>query len=119
MLPIYYGNEVTGSIITQYEVLRGILQKKTHSFFRYRVDSTGEWLPCETRTFVYDDWNPILETIVNHVTGTTNTVRYLWGLDLSGGDQTLSAPRRENSGRTLPFFQALCGRDRSRKRRAR
>ena len=38
------------------------------------------------RTFVYDDWNLIHETIYTIDGGTTNTteVQYFWGLDLSG-----------------------------------
>ena len=38
------------------------------------------------RTFVYDDWNLIHETIYTIDGGTTNTteVQYFWGIDLSG-----------------------------------
>ena len=45
-----------------------------------------EWETIETRTFVYDDWNLIHETIYTIDGGTTNTteVQYFWGLDLSG-----------------------------------
>ena len=45
-----------------------------------------EWQTLETRTFVYDDWNLIHETIYAIDGGTTNTteVQYFWGLDLSG-----------------------------------
>ena len=44
-----------------------------------------EWQTIETRTFVYDDWNLIHETIHTIDGGTTNTteVQYFWGLDLS------------------------------------
>ena len=44
-----------------------------------------EWKTIETRTFVYDDWNLIHETIYTIDGGTTNTteVQYFWGLDLS------------------------------------
>ena len=47
---------------------------------------TQEWETIETRTFVYDDWNLIHETIYTIDGGTTNTtdVQYFWGLDLSG-----------------------------------
>jgi len=47
---------------------------------------TQEWENIETRTFVYDDWNLIHETIYTIDGGTTNTteVQYFWGLDLSG-----------------------------------
>ena len=43
------------------------------------------WDTIETRTFVYDDWNLIHETIYTIDGGTTNTteVQYFWGLDLS------------------------------------
>ena len=45
-----------------------------------------EWQTIETRTFVYDDWNLIHETIYIIDGGTTNTtdIQYFWGLDLSG-----------------------------------
>ena len=45
-----------------------------------------EWETCEERTFVYDDWNLIHETIYTIEGGVTNTseVQYFWGLDLSG-----------------------------------
>ena len=45
-----------------------------------------EWQTIETRTFVYDDWNLIHETIYTIDGCTTNTteVQYFWGLDLSG-----------------------------------
>ena len=44
-----------------------------------------EWQAIETRTFVYDDWNLIHETIYTIDGSTTNTteVQYFWGLDLS------------------------------------
>ena len=44
-----------------------------------------EWQTLETRTFVYDDWNLIHETIYTIDGSTTNTteVQYFWGLDLS------------------------------------
>ena len=44
-----------------------------------------EWETCEERTFVYDDWNLIHETIYTIDGGTTNTteVQYFWGLDMS------------------------------------
>ena len=44
-----------------------------------------EWETIETRTFIYDDWNLIYETIYTIDGGTTNTteVQYFWGLDLS------------------------------------
>ena len=46
---------------------------------------TQEWQTIETRTFVYDGWNLIHETIYSIDGGTTNTteVQYFWGLDLS------------------------------------
>ena len=45
-----------------------------------------EWQTIETRTFVYDDWNLIHETIYAIDSGTTNVteVQYFWGIDLSG-----------------------------------
>ena len=45
-----------------------------------------EWETIETRTFIYDDWNLIHETIYTIDGGATNTteVQYFWGLDLSG-----------------------------------
>ena len=45
-----------------------------------------EWETIETRTFVYDDWNLIHETICSIDGGTTNATegQYFWGLDLSG-----------------------------------
>ena len=45
-----------------------------------------EWETCEERTFVYDDWNLIHETIYTIEGGVTNMseVQYFWGLDLSG-----------------------------------
>ena len=57
-----------------------------------RLNSTGqppagtqEWETTETRTFVYDDWNLIHETIYAVRSGVTNAteVQYFWGLDLS------------------------------------
>ncbi len=59
------------------------LSRRTAKYVERWYASPGEWRSLETHTFVYDSWNPILETVVNHVAGTTNTVRYLWGLDLS------------------------------------
>ena len=59
------------------------LSRRTAKYVERWYASPGEWRSWETHTFVYDGWNPILETVVNHVAGTTNTVRYLWGLDLS------------------------------------
>ena len=46
---------------------------------------THKWNTIETRTFVYDDWNLIHETIRAIDDGTTNVteVQYCWGLDLS------------------------------------
>jgi len=45
-----------------------------------------EWETLEMRTFVYEDWNLIHETIYTIDGGTTNTteVQYFWGLNLSG-----------------------------------
>ena len=59
--------------------------------------TTESWIPSETRRYVYDDWNPILETVVTYHSGTitsadgsgasiaatTNRIAYLWGPDLS------------------------------------
>ena len=44
-----------------------------------------EWETCEERTFVYDGWNLIHETIYTIEGGVTNMseVQYFWGLDLS------------------------------------
>ena len=44
-----------------------------------------EWQTLETRTFVYDDWNLIHETIYAIEGSITNIaeVQYFWGLDLS------------------------------------
>ena len=43
------------------------------------------WETVEKRTFVYDDWNLVHETIYTIDGSTTNTteVQYFWGLDLS------------------------------------
>ncbi len=48
-----------------------------------------EWETVETRTFVYDGWNLIHETIYTSEGGATNTseVQYFWGLDLSNSRQ--------------------------------
>lgn len=35
------------------------------------------WKAAEMHTFVYDGWNLILETVVDHVAGATNS-HYLW-----------------------------------------
>ena len=45
-----------------------------------------EWETCEERTFVYDDWNLIHETVYTVDSGVTNVteIQYFWGLDLSG-----------------------------------
>ena len=50
---------------------------------------TYEWNTIEYRTFAYDDWNLIHETVAAIDGGTTNTteVQYFWGLDLSGSLQ--------------------------------
>ncbi|MBQ6011337.1 MAG: RHS repeat-associated core domain-containing protein, partial [Kiritimatiellae bacterium] len=47
---------------------------------------TQEWQTIETRTFVYDDWNLIHETIYAIEGSITNIteIQYFWGLDLSG-----------------------------------
>ena len=39
-----------------------------------------------TTTFFYDDWN-LIEERVAYTNGTTSTIRYYWGKDLSGGLQ--------------------------------
>ena len=46
---------------------------------------TYEWNNIEYRTFAYDDWNLIHETVVAIDGGTTSVseVQYFWGLDLS------------------------------------
>ena len=46
---------------------------------------TYEWNTVEYRTFAYDDWNLIHETVAAIDGGTTNIseVQYFWGLDLS------------------------------------
>ena len=48
-----------------------------------------EWETREERTFVYDGWNLIHETIYTIEGGATNTseVQYFWGLDLSNSRQ--------------------------------
>ena len=45
-----------------------------------------EWETLEMRTFVYDDWNLIHETVYTVDSGVTNVteIQYFWGLDLSG-----------------------------------
>ena len=45
-----------------------------------------EWETLEMRTFVYDDWNLIHETVYTVESGVTNVteILYFWGLDLSG-----------------------------------
>ena len=46
---------------------------------------TYAWITIEYRTFAYDDWNLIHETVVAIDGGTTNVseVQNFWGLDLS------------------------------------
>ena len=46
---------------------------------------TYEWNTVEIRTFAYDSWNLIHETVAAIDGGTKNTteVQYFWGLDLS------------------------------------
>ena len=46
---------------------------------------THEWNTVEYRTFAYDNWNLLHETITAIDGGTTNTseVQYFWGLDIS------------------------------------
>ena len=44
-------------------------------------EDASSWIPAETRRYVYDDWNPILETVVTQ--DSTNRIAYLWGPDLS------------------------------------
>ncbi len=48
--------------------------------------TTQEWETTETRTFVYDDWNLIHETVYTVDRDVTNVteIQYFWGLDLSG-----------------------------------
>ena len=45
-----------------------------------------EWKTLEMRTFVYDDWNLIHETVYTVDSSVTNVteIQYFWGLDLSG-----------------------------------
>ncbi len=45
-----------------------------------------EWETIETRTFAYDDWNLIHETIyaIEGSISNITEIQYLWGLDLSG-----------------------------------
>ena len=73
--------------------------------------TTESWIPSETRRYVYDEWNPVLETVVTYgavgsdgstgsgsdgepengsgvsIPATTNRIAYLWGPDLSGSLQ--------------------------------
>ena len=50
---------------------------------------TYEWNTVEYRTFAYDNWNLLHETVAAIDGGTTNVseVQYFWGLDLSGSLQ--------------------------------
>ena len=45
----------------------------------------GDWQTTEYRTFVYDNWNLIHETVATITGATTNTTetQYFWGMDLS------------------------------------
>ena len=84
-----------------------------------------EWQTLETRTFVYDDWNLIHETIYTIDGSTTNTteVQYFWGLDLSdslkgaGGVGGLLAvsrngqfyfPTYDNNGNVTKYIDESC-----------
>ena len=51
----------------------------------FRPDADGALLPESSSTFLYDGWNPISETRTTPYS--TNTLSYLWGLDLSGSLQ--------------------------------
>ena len=50
-----------------------------YDFMHRRIRKTT---PSATHAYVYDGWNLIQETIAH--SGTTSTVHYVWGLDLSG-----------------------------------
>ena len=86
---------------------------------------TQEWQTIETRTFVYDDWNLIHETIYTIDGSTTNTtdVQYFWGLDLSGTIQgaggvggllavsrngQLYFPTFDNNGNVTKYIDEKC-----------
>ena len=42
--------------------------------------------PKATTTFIYDDWN-LIEERITYANGTTSTIKYYWGKDLSGSLQ--------------------------------
>jgi len=47
-------------------------------------DWDNGWLPLRTHTFVWSGWDMLLEHIEDEVAETSETIAYLWGLDLAG-----------------------------------
>jgi len=47
-------------------------------------DWDNGWLPLRTHTFVWSGWDMLLEHIEDELAETSETIKYLWGLDLAG-----------------------------------
>ena len=98
-----YGVEDQLTSVTSSSLTNGAIRvSNTYDYRRRRMSKTVQrlhvtsapppappseevWETVEKRTFVYDDWNLIHETISAIDGGTTNVteVQYFWGLDLS------------------------------------
>ena len=76
----------------------------------FRPEADGMLLPESEYAFLYDGWNPILETRTTPTT--TNALSYLWGLDLSGSLQGaggvggLLAVTDSETGTSYPTYDA-------------
>jgi len=51
--------------------------------YPFDPSQAGTWDVVETRTFIYDGWNLVRET-VSRTDGVTDVFDYFWGLDISG-----------------------------------
>ncbi len=73
---------ITGSkrIINRYDYQHRRVQKIVEQY------ADVEWIFFKKHTFVYDDWNLLLE-LVENADSTTQTIEYFWGNDLSGSEQ--------------------------------
>ncbi|MGI5870397.1 MAG: RHS repeat-associated core domain-containing protein, partial [Kiritimatiellia bacterium] len=67
-------------VVNRYDYRHRRVQKRVERF------SGGVWQVQRTHTFVHDGWNPVVERI-DAADGTSRTIEYFWGNDLSGTPQ--------------------------------
>ncbi len=76
-------------VVNKYDAMDRRVQKEVYALSietGTANDDVYEWNLVKRHTFVYDDWNPVLEKI-SYTNGTEDIVSYVWGSDLSGSLQ--------------------------------